>query len=234
MPGRVIRRSGASSSAGPSKKVNQRRATSKTDDDDEMTIHGGWTDAQKQMDAASSYAQSFLPGDEGQIIKFLEDVPYANYRRHWVERASAQGGTVRRPYLCLGTFNKECPLCDIGDRAQAVSSFNVVVLGDDGQTLLKSWDLGVRLLKVVKAYNSDKRVGPLTKGYFHVTKTGKGNNSQTNITPIKASALYEDWDTEPVDEDELDKIKAYTPDILEKPRFKELKDIAAELSDEYE
>lgn len=235
---RVLRRSSssptASKSAAPSKTSKRSSAPAEDEDDDEMMVHGGWTEAQKQMDSASPYAQALKLEAEGQVIKFLEDTPYANYRRHWIDRTSAQGGTVRRAFFCLGTNNKECPLCDIGDRAQAVSAFNVVVLGDDDQILLKTWDVGARLLNVLKAHNNDKRVGPLSRGYFLVSKTGKGNNSQTNVTPIKASALKEDWELDLVTEDQLDKIKPYTGSIVEITPLKTLKGIAAELSEEYD
>jgi hypothetical protein len=236
----VRRRSGdGSNGSGPSKTPSRRpsRQSSDTGDGDDMTdIHGGWTDGQKQMDKASPFAQALKLEEKGQIIKFLSDTPYANFRRHWVDRASSQpgGGTVRRAYVCPATVDKDCPLCDIGDRAQAVSAFNVVVLGDDGQLLLKTWDVGARLFQVLKAYNTDPKIGPLSRHYFLVNKTGKMSNAQTNVTPIKTSALSEDWDVEPADDDELAAVKPYTPEILEIPKRKELNEIAAEIADEYD
>jgi hypothetical protein len=53
-----------------------------------------------------------------QIIKMLDDQPYANYRRHWVERMTAKGKS-NRPYTCLETVGRDCPLCAIADRPQA-------------------------------------------------------------------------------------------------------------------
>ena len=54
-------------------------------------IRGGWTEGQKQMDSTSSFAQTLKLEEKSVVIKFLDDTPYANFRRHWVER-SHQGG----------------------------------------------------------------------------------------------------------------------------------------------
>ena len=127
------------------------------------SIHGGWTDGQKQMDSASPFAQALKLEEKGQVIKFLDDTPYANFRRHWVDRTNPGAPPTRRAYVCPQTVNKDCPLCDLGDRAQAVSAFNVVVLGDDDQILHKTWDCGARLFQVLKAYANDPKIGPLTE-----------------------------------------------------------------------
>lgn len=220
----------------PSRRPTRPAPVADDDDEEETVIHGGWTDAQKQMDAASPYAQALKLEANGQVIKFLDDVPYANFRRHWVDRTNPGQPPTRRAYVCPATVNKDCPLCDLGDRAQAVSAFNVLVLGDDDQVLLKTWDVGARLLQVLKAHNSDPKVGPLTKHYFLVSKTGKGSNSQTNVTPIKTTALAEDWAVEPLDAETIAKEakKKYTPAILEIPTRKVLNEIAGEIADEYE
>ena len=238
---RIVRRMRPSEGSNGASKTPSRKPTPQAEDEaaeseDSMAIHGGWTDGQKQMDAASPFAQALKLEEKGQIIKFLDDTPYANFRRHWVDRASSTpgGGTVRRAYVCPQTVDKDCPLCDIGDRAQAVSAFNVVVVGDDGQILLKTWDVGARLFQVLKAYANDPKIGPLSKHYFHVSKTGKKSNAQTNVTPIKTTALSEDWDADPVEPDELAAVKKYGSDVLEIPSRKTLNEIAAEIADEYD
>ena len=63
------------------------------------------------MASTSSYAQSLKLEDKSQVIKFLEDTPYANFRRHWVERTTKDGQTLRA-YGCPKTVGKECPLCE--------------------------------------------------------------------------------------------------------------------------
>lgn len=211
-------------------------------DDDAIpsaAIREGWSAGKQTMDATSSYAQAFKPEKEMQIIKFLDDKPYASWRRHWVERTGPQGA-VTRPYPCPQTWSKECPLCKIGDKVQGVSSFNIALLGDDGIATLNTWDVGVKLFNVLKNYNADPKVGPLTKGYFGVTKSGgeggkrSGGQVQTNVSPISPTALKADYDMEIPTPDELVRVGRYDKTVIEMPKRSELEEIAQELAtDEY-
>ena len=116
-----------------------------TDDDEEaptQQIRRGMSAGRQVMDSTSSFAQAFKFTDQIQIIKFLEDEPYANYTRHWIERQTPTGRSPRS-YNCLRNWGKHCPLCEeAGDRPQAVSAFNVALIGDDGVALLKTLDAG--------------------------------------------------------------------------------------------
>ncbi|NBZ97114.1 MAG: hypothetical protein EBR40_11970, partial [Proteobacteria bacterium] len=196
---------------------------------------GGWTAGKQQAEAASDYAQTFKPAPKTQIIKFLEDAPYVNFRRHWVERNGANG-VSKRPYTCPQTFGKRCPLCDVGDKAQAVSSFNVALIGDDGVPSLRSWDVGVKLFNVLEDYHNDPKIGPLTRGYFAVqqssggTGSKKGGTTQTNIVPVKPTSLLEDWSVHPPSNAELEAVGLYEPDVVSLPKRGELEEIAEELS----
>lgn len=212
------------------------------EDDDAMptpALRGGWSAGKQQAEATSDYAQAFKPDQRIQVIKFLEDAPYVNFRRHWIERNGATG-VVKRPYVCPQTLGKSCPICDVGDKAQAVSSFNVALIGDDGVPMLKTWDLGVKLFNVLAAYHEDPKVGPLTKGYFGVSQTssgkgsGKGGTTQTNVIPIKPSQLQEDYSVTPPNPKELEAIGLYTSDVVRFPKKGELEEIAAELASDYD
>jgi len=200
-------------------------------------LRGGWTEAQKQMDSTSDYAQTFKPDENTQFVKFLDDLPYVNFKRHWIERASTTPGKRNvRAYTCLKSFDgKDCPLCKIGEKPQAVAAFNIAIIGDDGQLLLKSWDAQPRIYNVLKAYSNDAKIAPLTKGFFMVSKSGaggRGGTVQYNISPIRASSLEEDYDVTVPDQAEFDAIERYTPEIISVPTVKELRDLAAELADE--
>lgn len=195
-------------------------------------IKGGWGEGQKQMDMGSSFAQALKLEPNVQIIKFLDDQPYANYRRHWVDRMTQQG-PKKRAYTCLEVVGKTCPLCGIGDRPQSVSAFNVVVVGDEGSVLLKTFDVGVKLFNVLKAFAQDPKVGPLTKGYYAVSKTGKGNTAQTNFIPVKASNLDEDYGVTPPTAAELASVTKYDASIIDIPKKSDLDEVAAEVA-EYE
>ena len=211
-------------------KAKSKRAT--PDDNGETALRGGWTEGQKQMDSTSSFAQTLKLEEKSVIMAFLDDVPYVNFRRHWIERSTKEGKTTRA-YSCPESINKPCPLCEIGDRPQAVAAFNVAVIGDDGQLLVRSWDCGPRLFNVLKAYANDPKISPLTKGFFVASKTGKKGTVQHNVSPVSRTALREDYDMEPPSKEDLAALKKYTPDIIEMPKASTLRELAEELADEY-
>jgi hypothetical protein len=197
-------------------------------------IRRGNTEAQKVMESTSTYAQSFRPDEKSQVIKFLEKDPYASYRRHWIESRNDSGQTVNRPYVCPLTFNEACPLCEVGDRPQAVSSYNIALCGDHGQVLLRSWDVGARLYNVIKAYGNDPKVGPLNKNFFLVNKTGSKQNTQYNVSPVRPSSLQEDYDTPVPSEESLAALKPYDAEVIELTPIKKLRELAAELTADYD
>jgi hypothetical protein len=204
-----------------------------TEDEDEVVlppIHSGWTAGQNVMDSSSGFAQILKLDTNIQIIKFVEDQPYANYRRHWVDRMTAKG-PQKRAYTCLETVGKTCPLCSIADKPQAVSAFNVILLGDDGQGTLKTWDVGARLFNVLKAYANDPKIGPLSKGYFAVSKTGVKQNTQFNVIPVRENALEEDYEIAPLTPDDLRAAGKYDSSIIQISKKSELDEVAQEISD---
>jgi hypothetical protein len=205
------------------------------EDDDEpvaqaVPIHSGWTAGQQVIDTTSGYASALQLTAELVIIKFLEDQPYANFRRHWIERVGPQG-SKKRPFTCLETIGRTCPLCGIADKPQAVSAFNVVLIGDDGQVILKTWDVGARLFNVLKAYSTDPKVGPLSKDLFAVNKTGARGQQQTNVTPIKTARLLEDYGIVPPTPEMLKKAGKYGADVVQIPKKSDLEEIAEEIAE---
>lgn len=214
------------------------------DDDDALpgqgAIRSGWSAAKQQMDASSDFVQSFKPEQNIQIIKFLDDAPYANFRRHWIERMGAQG-KVNRPYICFQTVQKDCPVCKAGDKPQAVSAFNVALIGDDGVPLVKSWDVGAKIFNVLANFHNDPKIGPLTKGYFGVSKvqgTGQGSRrggtTQTNVLPVKPSSLLEDYDITAPSAAELAALEKYSGADVKLPKRSDMEEIAEELATDYD
>jgi hypothetical protein len=197
-------------------------------------IRAGWTAAQETADSTSSYAQNLKLQSNVQIIKFLQPSPYASFRRHWIDRV----GVGKRAYTCLQSFGKECPLCNIGDKASSVTAFNVAVVGDDGEPMLKSWDTGVKIMNVIKGFASDPKVGPLDKAslYFGVSKSTSGQRQQvqTNLFPIRSRDLEEDYGIKPLSAERLESLaaKVYDAEIIPVSTRHELDEIAAEMIDE--
>jgi hypothetical protein len=242
---RVMKRVSPSSSAS-STRAPGRSAAQADDDDGESEaprqvkrpkneseeLRGGWSAAQETMDSTSSFANALKPEEKSQVIKFLQDDPYVNYRRHWIDRTGPTGKTTRS-YTCLKSFGKDCPLCDVGDKPQAVSAFNVALIGDDGVVSLKSWDVGPKIFNILKGYANDPKIAPLTRGYFLVSRTGKQGSVNHQVNPVKASALEEDYDIPVPDQADFDRLELYNKDIVEVPTRKTLDELATEIADDY-
>ena len=217
------------------KKVAPRPAVEE-DETEEMSteqLRSGWSAAQETIDSTSTWAVTFVPAMQTQIIKILQAAPYASFRRHWIQRI---GG--KRPFTCLQSFNRDCPLCDVGDRASAVSSFNIALCGDDGEAVLKSWDCSVRVTQTLKTFANDAKIGPLNKDslYFSVMKTEATNRqqSQTLISPVRERDLKEDYGVPPLDAAQIERLlaKAYANDVVSMNKRSELEAIADEIMNE--
>jgi hypothetical protein len=231
---RVLRQGAAA--APPNKVAPRKVAPQRVVDDDEgeelspEALRAGWSAAQETIDSTSTWAVTFKPTTQTQIVKFLQPSPYASFRRHWIRRV---GGL--RAYVCLQSFNRDCPLCDVGDRASAVSAFNIAVLGDDGEAVLKSWDCGVRITQSLKTFANDNKIGPLDKRtlYFGVMKTeGTGRQqASTLVSPVRERDLQEDYGLHALDDDDIERLleRAYTNDVVQMNSLKELQEVAEEI-----
>jgi hypothetical protein len=200
------------------------------------SLKGGWGEGQREQEASVPWASSFRPEKTSQIIKFLDDEPYASFRRHWIESVSREGGRTNRPYTCLQSFKKPCPLCKAGDRPSAVSAFNIVLLDNKGEVILRSWDCGARLFQVLKGYANDPKIGPLSRHFFLVSKSGEKATTQYNVSSVRASALEEDFDIPvPTDADLAEAIRTkYDASIIQVPKVSQMEELADEIADEYD
>lgn len=188
-------------------------------------IKRGWGAAEETKSADSPFAQRLKVTNDAIVIKFLEDDPYTSYRQHWIER---QG---QKSFTCTSNIHaKGCPLCDAGDRPSARFCFNVALLIPGEEPVLRSYEVGPRVVDSLKNFHQDPKMGPLPKHYWSVSKTGKGATSQTNHQMVKAGDLVEDWDLDPITDAQLAslKSKAYDSSIVSIPSFKTLQQIAAE------
>ena len=188
-------------------------------------VRGGWGSVDAVKNADSPFAQRLKVGDDPQIIKFLNDEPYASWRQHWIER---QG---QKSFVCIGDFeDKGCPLCDSGDRPSVRIAFNVALLLPGEEPVLKSYEVGPRVIDQLKNFHTDPRTGPLSKHYWAVSKTGKGATTATSHQLVKDRDL-EEWGIDEITDAGLKSLvgKAYTADIINIPTRKDLVDIANEL-----
>lgn len=188
-------------------------------------VRGGWGSVDAVKNADSPFAQRLKIADEPQIIKFLDDEPYASWRQHWIER---QG---QKSFVCIGEFDdKGCPLCDSGDRPSVRIAFNVALLIAGEEPVIKSYEVGPRVIDQLKNFHTDPRTGPLSKHYWAVSKTGKGATTATSHQLVKDRDL-EEWGIAEIDDAGLKGLisRSYTADIISIPSRKDLIDIANEL-----
>lgn len=188
-------------------------------------VRGGWGSVDAVKNADSPFAQRLKIGEEPSIIKFINDEPYASWRQHWVER---QG---QKSFVCIGDFDERgCPLCDGGDRPSVRIAFNVALLLPNEEPLLKSYEVGPRVIDQLKNFHTDPRTGPLSKHYWAVSKTGKGATTATAHQLVKDRDL-EEWGIDEMSDSVLKDMmsRAYTADIISIPNRKDLIEIANEI-----
>ena len=101
-------------------------------------IKRGWGAADRVQEASSPYAQRFKVTEDTQVIKFLEDEPYASFRTHWIDGRQGQ-----KSFVCLHDDPNGCPLCDAGNRPSTKFAFNIAVLSNEEEALVKSFEVGV-------------------------------------------------------------------------------------------
>ena len=187
-------------------------------------IRGGWNAVEETKNADSPFAQRLKVTEDPIIIKFLNDEPYASWRQHWVER---QG---QKSFVCIADIDPSgCPLCDAGSRPSVRIAFNVALLVAGEEPVLKSYEVGPRVIDQLKNFHTDPRTGPLSKNYWAVSKTGKGATTATAHQLVKERDL-EEWGLEALTDANLKMLsnKAYTADIIAIPSRKDLLSVADE------
>jgi hypothetical protein len=191
------------------------------------SIKRGWGAADRVQEAASPYAQRFKVLEETQVIKFLEDEPYASFRTHWIDGRQGQ-----KSFVCLHDDPNGCPLCDSGNRPSTKFAFNIALLANGEEPVVKSFEVGVRLIDQLKNFHLDPRQGPLSKNYWAVSKTGKGAQTQTILQMVRERDL-EEWNLTAFTEDMMKVLmnNAYDPSIIQIPTRSELLEVATELLD---
>jgi hypothetical protein len=193
-----------------------------------IKVRRGWGAAERLMNSNAAYAQRLTISQEPVIIKFLEDDPYAVFHQHWIER---QG---QKSFTCIADIDpKGCPLCDAGDRPRARFNFNVALLDPGVEPIIRSYEVGTRVVDQLKNFATDPRQGPLTKHYWAVSRTGKGATTATAHQLVRERDL-EEYDIEAITEDQFSALQrqAYDNSIVPVPSRETLMEIALEdLSD---
>lgn len=188
-------------------------------------VKRGWGNVEQVRSAGSPFAQKLKISPDAVLVKFLEDDPYTSYRQHWIEREG------QKSFTCISDMHaKGCPLCDAGHRPSARFAFNVAQLSDDGDPVIKSYEVGPRDIDTLKNFHTDPRQGPLPKHYWAISRTGKGSTSQRVHQMVRERDMEEEWDISPLSGDQIDALMkdVYDANIVPIPSRKTLVDIVAE------
>jgi hypothetical protein len=163
------------------------------------TVQAGWGAAKDALKPKkdSQYPTDFRFSEQAQLVRFLQDEPFAVYEQHWVDRTEG-----KRSFVCLGD---ECPLCTIaGDKPRPKFAFNIIVLSD-GEPNVQILTAPPSFARQLQAANDDARRGPLTKYYWAIARTGSGNTTQYTLDRVRATDLAEEWE---LDADSIDEFAA--------------------------
>lgn len=173
------------------------------------TIQAGWdavaAATAKPKRESRAYPTELKHTEKAQLVRFLDNEPFAVYKQHWVQVPSENGTVSWRSYVAL---DDEDPLTVIaGMIPRPKAAFNVLNLSletPEVQILTAS----VTLAKQLQAANEDPRRGPLSKYYWAISRQGIGRETQYTVDRVRASELAEEWDLDP---EEIDAIAANAP-----------------------
>ena len=150
------------------------------------TVQEGWDAAEALLKVETSeFPTDFRFSDEPQLIKFLQDRPFATYEQHWIERPKG-----KKSFVCIGDG---CPLCEVlGDKPRGKFAFNVLVLTGDVQGV-QVLTAPPSLARQIKKAHDDERKGPLDREFWEISRMGTGPTTQYTLNFVRGRDLAEEW-----------------------------------------
>lgn len=219
------------SKATPPAGLSRKTRTVEEDDDSEeqapasrKVVRSGWGSTDRSTGGSDEYAKRLKVTEDIQIIKFLDDAPYARYRQHWVERKGQMS------FTCIADADSNCPLCEAGNRPSWRFNFNVILLTAGEEPVLRSYEVGARVIDQLKNFNDHPAMGPLPKHYWTVSRSGKGATTSTNHQMVREADL-EEWNLDVLTASDLKEFQstAYSDEIIRTPSRKTLAEVALEI-----
>lgn len=155
------------------------------------SIQAGWAAANALLKPKNDeYAEDFKFSTQAQLIRFLEDEPFASYPEHWIDAIT----TGKRSFVALETDDPFTIM--LGSKPRAKVAWNVLVASDEEPTV-KVLTAGPMLAKMLRAANADPKRGPLTKYYWAVSRLGNGPETSYVLDRVRVTDLAEEWDLDP-------------------------------------
>lgn len=216
----------------PARRSRRDRDDDEEDDEDaktRSTIRAGWDGFRDQKSKFSDFPENLKITGDPELLKFLEDGPFANFHQHWID--APPNGIKKKSWTCIEV---DCPLCGLGDRPRLLTLFNVLHISTGGDPVNKVLELGVKAAGQLLNFGEDEKTGPLSKLYYAVSKSGKGQQTAYNFRPVKDRDLEEDWDIDPISKADIADAKEqmYDKSVVQRPSRAQLKELAKGLSDD--
>ncbi|MFE9834060.1 hypothetical protein ACFYP4_02755 [Streptomyces sp. NPDC005551] len=211
--GRAQRSPGGKAGRGPAGGNTARRVAS------------GWGGHKSVASGGGSRDDIFQLDKKPQVVKVLEDQPFAAYRQHWIPAKN-------RSFVCLKPIDGSCPLCDIGDKPNSSKTlFNIVEMSNPEKVLV--WQAGAIAAGELEDASEDDRWDGLSdpKLYFEVYSKKKGDKTEHKVNVIRSRDLPDDWDLDPLTAAETDALgdQLFDEDFVRIPTQEELEEVADDL-----
>ena len=160
------------------------------------TVQEGWDAAEALLKVETTeFPTDFKFSEEPQLVKFLQDRPFATYEQHWIERPKG-----KKSFVCIGDG---CPMCEIlGDKPRGKFAFNIYVLSGDVQGV-QVLTAPPSLARQIKKAHDDERKGPLDREFWEISRMGTGPTTQYTLNFVRGRDLAEEWKLSPDNVKEL-------------------------------
>lgn len=189
---------------------------------------GGWGAPQSQR--RETVSAPYLDVKEPKVIKIMSEMPDLFYLQHFM-------GPGKAPVMCYASGNAnpeleiakekmaesiaaglgDCPICtEAPGSASYGFMLNVVDMTTDGDKVRK-WTFGNNFKNILESLAQDPITAPLNREtdangkyrplYFRVHQTKVNNAWQSTVQPLKVADLRDDYDIEPLTEDQVEEFQ---------------------------
>ena len=151
------------------------------------SVQEGWDAVDALLNTNNSeFPTDFRFSEDTQLIKFLQDRPFATYEQHWIDGITKG----KKSFVCMGDG---CPLCEIlGAKPRGKFAFNVLVLVGE-TTGVQVLTAPPSLARQIKKAHDDERKGPLDREFWEISRMGTGPTTQYTLNFVRGRDLAEEW-----------------------------------------
>lgn len=204
--------------------LNARPITSSTS----SAVTSGWGTSPTSSGEGFPEEFKYAQDEEFKVIKFIDprnEGPFASYKVHWLSQITVG----KRSFISPGPND---PLTiKLGSTPTQKYAFTIVNLSEPEGFKRQILVAGARLFGMLKNANTNEKSGPLTNGYWAISRTGKLTATSYNLRPIKERDLQEDWGIDPVKASEFcATVQPYDKSVIRVSSVEELERIAESLS----